>query len=80
VTFVVVLTNPTDTDVSFDPCPAYQEGAYPSILTYRLNCDSVRVVRPHESVSYEMQAKLASHAMVAKFFWRLVPDGSYAKG
>ena len=53
VTFVVVLANPTDTDVRLDPCPAYQEGAYPSILTYRLNCDAVTVIgaRPQVALS-----------------------------
>jgi hypothetical protein len=80
VSFVIVLSNPTATDVRLDPCPAYQEGAYPSILTYRLNCDAVSTIPAGQHVRFEMKARLAPDAVVAKFFWHLAPDGPYAKG
>lgn len=58
VGYAVTLTNPTSTAIALDQCPAYQEGIKgrpSSVQTYQLNCDAVRRIDPHTSVTFEMQ-------------------------
>jgi len=60
--YTVTLTNPTDTAYSLQPCPAYTEfvgsGTQTWVATvgdYYLNCDTVRAIAAHSSVTYEMR-------------------------
>jgi hypothetical protein len=64
--YTVTLTNPTAETYILDPCPAYTEyvssGAQgpwvATIRDYYLNCDVVREIAAHASVTYEMQLQL----------------------
>lgn len=51
--YVVTLTNPTDTRVRLDPCPAYTEGLSKVVASYQLNCE-VEAIAAHASVRFAM--------------------------
>lgn len=80
--YVVVLANPTDTDVALEPCPVYEEfiggpsGQTRDVL--RLNCTSTHAIRAHTEVSYDMVIRVPSPGGRAKFEWSLGPAGPYA--
>lgn len=82
--YVVTITNTAGTDFSLVPCPAFEEfvGSGSSetwIATVRegfLNCDAVRVIPAHGTVSYEMRLAIPDDqpAGEAKFGWRFQGD------
>ena len=62
--YTVTLANPTDTPVSFDPCPTYTESVATfggpgkttfTQLRYRLDCSTVQSIAPRSAVTYAMQ-------------------------
>jgi hypothetical protein len=55
LTYVVTLTNPTDSAISLSHCPGYVSTLGPSKEVLGLNCDGVRSIGPGESVRYEMR-------------------------
>jgi Protein of unknown function (DUF4232) len=86
-TYTVTLTNPTAKAYPLMPCPAYEEYVYaitgPGTTAarddhvarnYYLNCDTVRQIRAHSSVVYQMRLQLAPGlpaGVPAKFVWLL---------
>jgi len=86
VSYSVTLTNPTSTPVTFDQCPAYQEGikGRPSTVhTYLLNCGLVRQIDAHSSVGFAMQLPLPSQlpSGSAVLNWKLlVPSQTVDNG
>ncbi|MGN6380442.1 MAG: DUF4232 domain-containing protein [Gaiellales bacterium] len=76
--FQVILSNPTSAAVRLRPCPSYTEGLYAVGLVvtraYRLNCSTVRVIRPHGRVRYAMQVAVPaglSGGATIKLGWHL---------
>jgi uncharacterized repeat protein (TIGR01451 family) len=84
--YTVVLDNPTTTAVSLSNCPSYTEIlGYPNNrkLTFLLNCDQVKAIRPGEKVVYAMEFKVAADVVMGttKFSWQLNdPDRPFAGG
>ena len=81
--YTVTLTNPSSTNVSLSPCPAYQEfvgsGSTTWVATvrnYQLNCDATTVIRAASSVTYHMELALPADQPGgrAKFGWSLQGD------
>lgn len=79
--YTVELSNPTSRTVTLSPCPGYTENVYtPSgqtVRSYRLNCDSVHSIAPHEGVRFAMQLAIPRTASgFAKLGWSLdTPTG-----
>jgi hypothetical protein len=79
--YAVTLANPSDTDYSLRPCPAYTEyvgsgTATISVATvrdYYLNCDVATTVPAGSSVTFEMRLQLPADqpAGMAKFGWEI---------
>lgn len=89
VTYVVTLTNPTASTITFGDCPAYQEGIKgrpSSVHSFRLNCDAVPGIAPHSSTRFAMQLPLPSRLPPGPVVldWKLqlptttVDDGQFA--
>jgi hypothetical protein len=55
LSFVVSLTNPTDSAVSLSHCPGYVATLGPSKEVLSLNCAGVRSIDPGQSIRYEMR-------------------------
>lgn len=82
--YIVTITNPTDTDYSLVPCPAYEQfvgsgsaGRWTATIREGyLDCDLVSVIAAHGSVSYEMRLAIPvdQPAGEAKFGWHLQGD------
>jgi len=86
-TYTVTLTNHTANAYPLRPCPAYQEYVYaitgPGTTAaredhvarnYYLNCDTVRQIRAHSAVAYQMRLQLPPGlpaGVPAKFVWLL---------
>jgi hypothetical protein len=76
--YTVTLTNPTRRPVSLTPCPAYEEAVFAARggsvdKNYYLNCDTIRQIGPHSSVTYQMRLQLPANLAasgVAKFAWQ----------
>ena len=84
--YVVTLFNPTARTVRLVPCPGYTQNLYsPGVAvlhrSFRLNCDSVRAIRPHGHVRYAMRLTLPAPPRsggVVKFVWALdTPNGPF---
>jgi hypothetical protein len=79
--YVVTVMNPTDTEYSLVPCPAYEQfvgsgSGEPWVATIRegyLNCDAVSAIPARRSVSFEMRLAIPADqpAGEAKFGWHL---------
>lgn len=74
--YVVTLRNPTRFAVQLDPCPSYTEGLYteghPVLRRYRLNCNTVHRIAPHQGVRYAMRLMIPRVAGgLAKLAWSL---------
>lgn len=56
LSFVVTLTNPTDSTISLSHCPGYVETLGPGKEEHALNCSGgIRSIAPGQSVRYEMR-------------------------
>jgi hypothetical protein len=77
--YTVTLTNPTATDVSLSPCPAYDESVgsgsdnvwAATVLHYSLNCDAFPTIAAGTSMTYAMRLALppGQPPGMAKFVW-----------
>jgi hypothetical protein len=87
--YVVTITNTANSEYALDPCPIFEQFVASGSLsiwvaTIRdayLNCDTVRVIPAHGSVSYEIRLAIPANqpAGEAKFGWDLRGDrGPYA--
>jgi len=86
LSYVVVLSNPTASTITFGGCPSYTEwlGAGPSgggSRTLLLNCGAAPSISPGQSVAFEMRITVPTTMATgtAKLSWHLeVPDGAGA--
>ncbi len=90
--YVVTLSNATDQEVLFEPCPGYTESLGTSTTagtwqvvegSFTLNCDQVRSIPARGRVSYDMQMQVPadSGSGPAKVDWYVnTPDGPFAGG
>jgi uncharacterized protein DUF4232 len=85
LSYVVILSNPTSTAISFGACPSYTEslGTARTLVsrTLRLNCGGAARLAPGQSLAFEMRLGVpqAMTAGTAKLGWHLeVPDGAAA--
>jgi hypothetical protein len=81
--YTVTLANPSSTDVSFSPCPAYQEFVgsgsttwFATVRNYQLNCAATTAIVAASSVTFEMELALPADQPggPAKFGWSLQGD------
>jgi hypothetical protein len=84
--YEVTITNDSGTPVSFDACPAYDEGFTPDrMVSYELNCAPVRRLAAGASATFAMELAVPSWPKTPigpeKFLWRLHGfDGSPSAG
>ena len=84
LSYTVTLTNTTADPVAFsDPCPMYHEDLYfghagggPPLgkHIYALNCQSVRVIAPHTSVTFAMVLDVPASATIGEYILLWAPD------
>jgi hypothetical protein len=83
--YQVVLENKSNETVDLSPCPVYKEvinvvngpngKSYSQVL--ELNCSTVRAIKPHQKITYQMVILVPSETGPAKFGWHIVPGGPY---
>jgi hypothetical protein len=81
--YTVTITNESDAPVSFDTCPAYDEGFTPDVMvSYLLNCGPVGRLEAGASATFAMEFAIRpspkAQTGIQKFMWLL--HGSYAGG
>jgi hypothetical protein len=84
IRYTVTLRNPTARAVRLRSCPGYTESVYSGRIavrrSFRLNCETVHVIRAHGVVRYAMRLILLRplRAVSAKFGWSLdTPNGPF---
>lgn len=73
VTFQVVLSNPTDHDISLQPCPSYSIVVNGKPSTYELNCADVSSIKAGQQVTWNMEADVPGGGSTSdtKLGWHL---------
>jgi hypothetical protein len=77
LTYIVVLTNPTDGPISLTPCPGYIQSARTSTPVkdlYALNCAPVAAIDAHKTVRFEMRMAIPGDTPTGSLtiFWSLI--------
>jgi len=83
IRYQVTITNDSKVPISFDTCPAYDEGFTPDgMVSYLLNCGPVGRLEAGASATFAMEFAIRPSPKAPrgtqKFMWRL--HGSYAGG
>jgi hypothetical protein len=81
--YEVTITNDSGATISFDTCPAYDEGFTPDVMvSYLLNCGPVGRLEAGASATFAMEFTIRPSPKAPtgqqKFMWRL--HGAYAGG
>jgi hypothetical protein len=81
--YTVTITNDSTAPISFDTCPAYDEGFTPDVMvSYLLNCGPVGRLEAGASATFAMEFTIRPSPKAPtgqqKFMWRL--HGAYAGG
>jgi hypothetical protein len=75
--YVVALTNPTDHDISLDPCPSYIEDGIGAKEQHLLNCSVVQSIPAHGTVRFAMEMAIPDSANEGSglMYWDFIGAG-----